>query len=106
MRPAREVLRLPSARNVAVEEKTSAAAAPRWPRNHASKGTNRSNKSSQGWAKENPHGELGDKKSGGLKRTSFYKTIRLTQQKPAIFLRRFVAREFDQIAPIQEVAEE
>ena len=37
--PAREALRLPSARRVVVEEKIRAAAAPRFPRSQASSGT-------------------------------------------------------------------
>ena len=106
IRPAREVLRLPRERKVAVEEKTSAAAEPRWPRNHASSGTNRSSNSSQGCAKESPQGEFGDQKSGRLKRTSFYKTFRFIEQKPAVFPRRVVARKFDQVAAIQKIAEE
>lgn len=106
MRPAREVLRLPSARKVAVEEKSSAAAAPRWPRNHASRGTRRRSKSNQGCAKENPHGELGDQKSGRLKRASFHKAIRLIEQESAVFPGCVIAREFDQVAAIQEIAEE
>ena len=105
-RPAREVLRLPRERRLAVEEKTRAAAAPRCPRSHASSGTNRSNKRSQGCAKENPQGEFGGQKSGRLKRTSFYKTFRFIEQQSAVFPRRVVARKFDQIAAIQEIAEE
>ena len=105
MRPAREVLRFPSARNVAVEEKTSAAAAPRWPRSHISSGTKRSNKSSQGWAKENPQGELGDQKSGRLKRTSFHKTLRFIEEEPAVFPGRVVTRELDQVTAIQKIAQ-
>ena len=106
IRPAREVLRLPSARSVAVEEKTSAAAAPRWPRNQASSGTSRSSKSSHGCAKEKCQGEFGERKSGRLKHGSFHKTNRFIEQKPAVFQGRVVARELNQVAAIQEIGQE
>ena len=105
-RPAREVLRLPSARRLAVEEKTNAAAAPRCPRSHASSGTRSRSKSSHGCAKENPQGEFEDQKLGRLKRTSFYELTRFIEQEPAVFRRRVVARELDQVAAVQEIAEE
>src|SRR4030095_4136542 len=106
MRPAREVLRLPSARRLAVEEKTTAAAAPRCPRSHASSGTRRRSKSSHGWAKENPQGEFWDQKLGRFKRTSFYELTCFIEQEPAVFSRRVVTRELDQVAAVQEIAEE
>ena len=105
-RPAREVLRLPRERRLAVEEKTRAAAAPRCPRNQASSGTNRSSNSSQGCAKEIPPGEFGGQKSGRLKCTSLHKLAGFIEQKSAVFPRRVVARKFDQVAAIQKIAEE
>ena len=106
MRPAREVLACRVRARLAVEEKTSAAAAPRCPRSQASSGTSRSSSSSQGCAKESPQGEFGDQKSGRLKRTSFHKAIRFIEQEPAVFPGRVVARELDQVAAVQEIAEE
>src|SRR6476659_956655 len=106
IRPAREALRLPSARKVVMEEKRSAAAAPRCPRSQARSGTRRSNKSSQGCMKDNPHGELGDQKSGRLKRTSFHKLVCFIEEQPAVFAGRVVARELDQVAAIKEIAQE
>ena len=103
MRPAREVLRLPRERKVEVDEKTSAAAAPRCPRNHASSGTRRRSRSSQGRAKEKCQGELGERKSGSCKRASFHKPLRFIEQKPAVFPGRVVAREFDQVATIEKI---
>src|SRR4029453_15651325 len=98
MRPAREVLSLPSARRLAVEEKTSAAAAPRCPRSHASSGTRGRSNRSHGGAKENPQGEFGDQKLGRLKGPSFYELPRFIEQEPAVFPRRVVARKLDQVA--------
>jgi hypothetical protein len=91
---------LPSARRLAVEEKTNADAAPRCPRSHASSGTRSRSKSSHGCAKENPQGEFGDQKLGRLKGTSFYELTRFIEQEPAVFPRRIVARKLDQIAAV------
>src|SRR6476646_4892927 len=106
MRPAREVRRRPSARRVAVEEKTSAAAAPRWPRSHASSGTRRRRSNSQGCAKENPQVEFGKSKLGRLKHASLHKTIGFVEQEAAVFPRRVVARKLNQVASIQKIRQQ
>ena len=51
--PARAALRFPIARRLAVDEYVSAAAGPRFPRNHATNGIASSNKSSHGRANVN-----------------------------------------------------
>ena len=44
--------------------------------------------------------------SGGVKCSSFHKSARLIQQQPAVFRRRFVARELDQVAAIQKISQQ
>ena len=106
MRPAREVLRLPRLRKVVVEEKTRAAAEPRWPRSQPSNGTRKSRSNNQGWAKESAQGEFEGQNSDRLKCASFHKPIRFLQQQTAILPGGVVTSELNQIAAVQEIAQE
>jgi hypothetical protein len=56
--------------------------------------------------KENPQGELGDQKSGRLKNASFYELVCFVEKQAAVFTRRVVARELDQVTAVQKIAQE
>src|SRR5688572_9470946 len=102
--PARAALLFPSARNVAVDENVSAAAGPLLPRQYASSGMASSSNSSHGCAKV--RAEFIGNQSRRFKFPSFDEPGCLLQKKAAVFDRRVVTGEFDQVATIQEVFEQ